>query len=268
MQQYPQFRAADSSMLPISALGAAEFVTWLAVTRRVKVSTIKGYLTHIRSLHRESSASIEGLDNPIVERVYHGIKPTHGKPDHRPKLPITIDILHRLVDSLDVSTCGEFTVGKAPYFNSQFCLTRDCVSVFTSPPHWGQVHAPSPLFKIIFATLLPLLPIHCFQDETRSPLTRMHFITALNTQLTLIAIDASLYSGHSFRCGAATTTSAAGACGVEVKGLDHWKSDTYMLCIDIALPRGTLEVSQRLYFWVAPLDAAPVPPDLHAPWLA
>lgn len=65
------------------------------------------------------------------------------------------------------------------------------------------------------------------------PLTRATLVKELQVTLQQAGISASLYSGHSFRIGAATT---AAKCGFEdslIQTLGRWKSAAYKLYIKI-----------------------------------
>ena len=62
-------------------------------------------------------------------------------------------------------------------------------------------------------------------------LTRDHFIPAIHDALTDSGIDSSLYAGHSFRVGAATTTTLQGLQDSLVKTLGRWESSAYQVYI-------------------------------------
>jgi hypothetical protein len=58
-------------------------------------------------------------------------------------------------------------------------------------------------------------------------------------------LDASLFEGHSFRIGAATTAEAAGVEDVLIKILGRWQSSAYLR--HVRVPRESLAgVSARL----------------------
>ncbi|KZW01424.1 DNA breaking-rejoining enzyme [Exidia glandulosa HHB12029] len=120
-------------------------------TRKVKFSTLKQYLTHVRSFAVDLGVSSGGFDEPILQRVLKGIKRVHGDPGRKPKQPITYDVLCELVHSLETWTdhglklraifclafsgflrCGEFTVRKPSEFSRLYNLTRASVEFFPS----------------------------------------------------------------------------------------------------------------------------------------
>jgi len=79
-------------------------------------------------------------------------------------------------------------------------------------------------------------PIFIFSD--RRLLTRDHFVTCIRAALEKAGIDASLYAGHSFRVGAATTAAQRGLQDSLIKTLGRWQSSAYM--VYIRTPHSTL----------------------------
>ena len=84
-----------------------------------------------------------------------------------------------------------------------------------------------------------------FRFEDGHPLTRNRVVSALRTALAECGIDSSLYAGHSFRVGAATTAAFQGLQESLIKTLGRWESSAYMTYI--RTPRATLiSVSRSL----------------------
>ena len=74
-------------------------------------------------------------------------------------------------------------------------------------------------------------------------LSRERFVAQLRQALSAAEVDSSLYAGHSFRIGAATT---AAMCGIQdslIKTLGRWKSSAYM--VYIRTPPSTLVAVSR-----------------------
>ena len=69
-------------------------------------------------------------------------------------------------------------------------------------------------------------PLFVFTDG--KPLTRGRFVEYLKKGLELAGINPSLYSGHSFRIGAATTAAKKGAEDCIIKTLGRWESSAYL----------------------------------------
>ena len=68
-------------------------------------------------------------------------------------------------------------------------------------------------------------PLFTFKDA--SPLTRVRLVEEMQKALSVAGIDASHYTGHSFRIGAATTALKAGVSDAKIKMLGRWESSAY-----------------------------------------
>jgi hypothetical protein len=84
-----------------------------------------------------------------------------------------------------------------------------------------------------------------FQYATGAPLTRSALTSSLQTLLPLAGLEPSLYSGHSFRAGGATSAAAAGMADWELKLLGRWNSDCYQRYIR-ATPQQIARMSRRM----------------------
>ena len=89
----------------------------------------------------------------------------------------------------------------------------------------------------------------------------------LKSRLALVGLDPSLYSGHSFRRGAASSAAAAGYSDYEIQLLGRWRSDAYKLYIDIPHDR-ILHLSSRLHLALAPAQSPEPLSLLLAPGVA
>jgi hypothetical protein len=68
-----------------------------------------------------------------------------------------------------------------------------------------------------------------FLDSYSVVLRKSHFISTTKLLLALAGYDSSLYSGHSYRAGTATTGAAAGFSAWELKMLGRWSSNAYQV---------------------------------------
>ena len=68
-------------------------------------------------------------------------------------------------------------------------------------------------------------PHFIFHDDT--PLSRPQLISHLRHALSLLGMNVSNYSGHSFRIGAASTAAAAGLSDSCIQKLDRWRSTAF-----------------------------------------
>ena len=66
-----------------------------------------------------------------------------------------------------------------------------------------------------------------------SYLTRDQFVREVRRLLTEAGIESSLYSGHSFPIGAATTAAQVGMEAALIQTFGRWKSSAYQLYIKI-----------------------------------
>ena len=74
-------------------------------------------------------------------------------------------------------------------------------------------------------------------------LTRDRFVAQLRQALTAAGMDCTLYAGHSFRIGAATTASMCGIQDSLIKTFGRWESSAYM--VYIRTPPSTLVAVSR-----------------------
>jgi hypothetical protein len=188
--------------------------------------------------------------------------------------------------------CGEFTVPNGSKFNSTIHLSHSSIQFmpsFDQPSHM-RLSLPSsktdpfrtgvtilitraPPDAALTCPILamqryirqwpepdPLAPL--FRDITGKALSRAPFISLLKSRLASLNLDQSLYSGHSFRRGAATSAATVGYNDYEIQLLGRWRSDAYKLYIDTP-PDRTLQLSSRLHVALAPF---PAPDPLALPW--
>ena len=73
-----------------------------------------------------------------------------------------------------------------------------------------------------------------FLTPTGKPLTRQWFLERLREALTKLGLNPSLYSGHSFRIGAATSAAKAQVNDHLIRVLGRWASDCYIRYIHTA----------------------------------
>ena len=84
-----------------------------------------------------------------------------------------------------------------------------------------------------------------FIFENGSFLTRDNFVTEVRRVLDGAGIEASHYSGHSFRIGAATTAALAGVQDHMIKTLGRWQSSAYLAYIRLP-PASLASISRHL----------------------
>ena len=84
-----------------------------------------------------------------------------------------------------------------------------------------------------------------FQQQDGKPLTKGSFVRQVKEVVTEAGLDAQLYSGHSFRIGAATSAARAGIQDSTIQALGRWSSAAFL--VYVRTPRGQLAgISQDL----------------------
>jgi len=65
--------------------------------QKVKPATAKAYISALRSSHIQSNYTTSAFDDPRIDLVIRGGKRIHGEGERRIRLPLTADILERIV---------------------------------------------------------------------------------------------------------------------------------------------------------------------------
>lgn len=85
--------------------------------RHLRAKSIKNYLSGVRSLHIDRGYEDLGVFcHPVLQRIVAGIKLKNGDPETRERLPITRDILLRLLKPLDLANQAQATL------HASYCL--------------------------------------------------------------------------------------------------------------------------------------------------
>lgn len=244
----------------------------------LRPQTIAAYLSAIRHLQVSAGMEAPNrADWPRLPYVLKGIMRSQEAAPRR-RLPISTDILSKLLGvwstedyesrMLWAAVCvgffgfmrsGEFTCRSSsdepPILSSAVAVdshvSPSMVKIFlkkakTDPFGKGidifLGRNDTPLCPV--AAVLRYLAVRSktvgplFVWEDLSPLTRDQFVRKVKQALLAVGIDASCYSGHSFRIGAATAAAMAGVPADTIKMLGRWESDAYRLYI--RTPRETL----------------------------
>ena len=99
--------------------------------------------------------------------------------------------------------------------------------------NYAQLDTELLLFLCFWLPAAMHAPGLLFHFEDGSPLIKNRFATKFRSALTQAGIDSSLYSGHSFRIGAASTAAANGIEDFLIQTLGRWKSSAYLAYIKI-----------------------------------
>ena len=76
-----------------------------------------------------------------------------------------------------------------------------------------------------------------FQFKDRTPLIKDRFVQHVRAVLSSAGYDPSVYAGHSFRIGAATTAAQRGIEDSVIKALGRWKSEAFQTYIKMLWDR-------------------------------
>lgn len=106
--------------------------SWIAdLATRITPKAIRVYMYAIRSLSVDGGAAISFKDMHQLARVYNGIKKHHGISSTRPRLPITLGVLHSMYIYLDMNVHDDiilwaaFTLAVSNMLRvSEFAITR------------------------------------------------------------------------------------------------------------------------------------------------
>ena len=165
--------------------------------------------------------------------------------------------------------CGEFLVSDSATVDPDTHLSLDDVSLDTSTSRWFFLltikASKTDQFRqgatvALGSTGTDLCPVDALLDylgrrgnlagplfclETGPPLQRRSFTAQVQQALSASGVDGSLFNGHSFRLGAATSASIAGVSESIIKRLGRWQSSAYQQYIRTP-PSDLAHISQQL----------------------
>ena len=214
-------------------------------------SSIRTYLSGVRQVQIAAGYPDPSIvQMPRLHQVIKGIRvlvASSGKAP-RPRLPITPSILHKFrsvwlehptynnimlwaactTTFFGFCRSGEITVESASKFVPQIHLSLSDLAV-------DNTQAP----QVISIKLKRSKTDHgdspgpLFRWANREPLTKTKFVDHVRKGLITANIPAHLYTGHSFRIGAATIAASVGIEDSTIQTLGRWKSSAYLLYIKL-----------------------------------
>ena len=211
------------SPVPLSQGNLGRYIAYLS--RRLSFSSVRQYLNVVRLMHL-NAGHINPLENNwYVTSILQGVKRVKGNKSVQ-KLPITLDILRRLVCKLDMSISFDRVFWTACIVafrertlriplpkinNSLFGPSKALLGLcLTCPSQEG----PSPLFRYV-------------ENGTPVALTQAKFVSKLRQSLADPGFPADQYSGHSFRRGGAQFALQCGLPVELIKLQGDWNSNVY-----------------------------------------
>ena len=273
-RQFLQFFSQDTFMIPSQPLLAASeqtlmcFCTYLA--DRLLHSSIKVYLSAIRSLHIDFGYADPLANRLQLQRLSRGIKRHQGS-NLLQRQPVTADFMYVLHRSLDLSNpdnvmlwaaccLGFFGILRAGEFTTNGPF--DPLVHLTSADLQVDSHANPQSFRVFikcsktdpfqqgcFIFLgcgsVPLCPVTALSNylhirgpaagplflfQDGLPLSRSRLSSFLQSTLQAAGVPEK-FSGHSFRTRAATMAAQKGLPDHLIRTLGCWSSDAYLLYV-------------------------------------
>ena len=261
--------------IPASEQALILFVAFLAQT--VCHGTIRAYLSGVRHLHISQGYTDPLTGTLQLDLVLRGIKRSKTSSTDR-RLPIIPLILQSILGVIkrDPASftnimmwaacwyfaflrCGEFTVNGS--FDPDHHITlqeisRQLPKSFTTQHLFAKTDQDSVGITLyVGKTSNEICPVTAilsylvarshknqsgplFIQEDGHPLPRESLVTWLRSNLVSAGINATHFSGHSFRIGAASVAAARGVADSIIQSLGRWKSDSFKR--NIRIPREEL----------------------------
>lgn len=158
LQRWPAFPASD---LALSAFAAF-------LTRSVRPGTIRVYMSSVRNIHIELGYGDPMETAFLLQRVLKGIDRCIGLEPCRPRLPITIGVLRKIVDALDANrllAAADRAMLRAAMLMAFFGFLR--CSEFTSPPRAFDARLHATRGAITFNSGPPIsMSLHLKRSKT------------------------------------------------------------------------------------------------------
>ena len=256
----------DIDNLPLSSKQVVYFISYLNLKGYAATSIIS-YISAIGFLHKIFDLP-DPTQNFLVQKLLAGINKKFGKQDTR--LPITIFILHRLVDSLAKTNniryhrsllkamyliafyglfrIGEITIqvdGSIALHIEDIKLGNDELSIFITNFKHNTSQKP---FKISIKSqsdgeFCPVRAMHeylslrgykpgpLFCFADLKPIPRSFFVSRLKHSLNFCGLDTKYYQSHSFRIGSASFLSSQGFTDEQIQKLGRWKTNAFVTYI-------------------------------------
>jgi len=242
---------------------------WAAdLSKRIKPSTIKGYLSAVRSLHIDHGIKFDLGDRLLLDRVMLGIKRSAPDKARKRRLPITTSMIQRFSTRFNLHFYHHVLLFAAIctavgglFRPSELCprsaakpvrlLTLNALNWVQGPPlhftiHLSQSKSDSeykgttvrvawPIAVNAMEHYLSMRPrsaIPLFVQADGSPLLYRSLINTTTTVAKAIGIDVKRFRGVSFRAGGATSLAEAGTDPAIIQSLGRWKSQAFQLYID------------------------------------
>ena len=248
-------------IFPLDSVTLGLFMTNLH-HQNYATSTIRTFVSAISYYHK-----ILGHQDPgnsfLISKTFQGLKQL--KPSQDIRQPITLPLLHQIVDSLEyipldpynkllyktmflVSFYGLCRVSEVTSTPSNHTLLAEDVLVISVPakiiitfrtfkhsitkqsvtirPHHPTQYCPVMTIKNYLAQRPSSKELFVFKSGKTVP--RMAFVKILKQCILLSNKDPELYKTHSFRIGGATLAAQVGLTHLQIQRLGRWRSNAFL----------------------------------------
>ena len=251
--------------LPLQPATVALYLSHLHHEKGNSPNTLSSHTSAIAFIHK-----LLGLTDPtesfLVKKVLQGAKNCNPCCDLR--LPITLPILYRLVDSIDhiCTTPWDRLLYRSMYLLAFFAFLR--VGEMTGTPQAGThtlsvssikavpgttslsltfshyKHSKKPATITVepqavarycpvrawnaYLALRGSTPGPMFIRHTRQPVSRHAFASQLALSLQACHLSPTLYKSHSFRIGAATYAAESKHSALQIQAMGRWNSNAFL----------------------------------------
>jgi integrase len=248
------------------------YATHLRSIRKLASSSIRNYLSAVRSFCVDIGASTLSFYDPTLVRLLEGITRLQRANDparKRVRLPITVSLLNRMIPKFPTSKAGIML--RAACTTGVYGLLRAGEMTVKSSRHnlltraditWspdgaeihlkrsktdylragvtiklfanGSLHCPIKLLRQAWEAAVDKAPSAAlFQDGRGRPLKYVNLLKSIKGAIKALRLPLQHYSCHSLRAGGATTLALMGYPDSLIKTLGRWRSLAYQRYIKL-----------------------------------
>jgi hypothetical protein len=249
--------------LPIHQNHVAAFISYMRL-RGLAPTSIISYISALGYVHRLAGKPDPTRHN-LVQKLISAA--TKINPISDPRLPITIIILHRLVQAVQVTISipyhrhliqsmfitaffglmriGELTIGKVKVISlkvNQVQFSNN--QVILTIKHFKHNKAGRPVQIVLSpqqqVQICPVAALTTYlQDRGSSPgplfcfpdgnpISRNFFTSRLSNALKFVGMDVTLYKSHSFRIGGSSYYASLGFSDSQIRVMGRWNSNAFI----------------------------------------
>jgi hypothetical protein len=264
-------------IFPLSVPTLMGFAVYLSAFKHLAFSTVKKYISGIRSFSVDGGFDLSAFASPLLARLYRGIRKNCPSRARRSRIcPITTVILHMLINHVrsplsgtEIAIMAALCVGVFGLFRTVEIVQKSFYSavVRRMDVEWHEdfviIHlresktdtfrkgCPVRLFRMdspicAYTALARAWRMHSnrssiasiFQDEHGHALSFRSFQSTVSAWLREIGFTQTHWQGFSMRRGGATSLALAGVPAHVIRAMGRWSSLCYQRYIH--MPSGAL----------------------------